>query len=619
MTTNARHYSAIHCFIKKIGLIGLGLAALFLAGCGGGNSSNLAATTGDVSISLTDASGDFVAYSVDVTSLQLVKENGAKVSALPMSTRVDFTQYTDLSEFLTVASVPSGNYTQVILNLDYSNADVEVQDGSGVHKATLQDGSGNPLTTLSVTLDLASGNPLVIAPGVPASLALDFDLNASNQVLSTNPAVVQVEPFLVANLSLDTGREHRARGLLKDVDSSAQTFTMHLRPFAVREREWGLITVAGATTTHYEINGVNYDGQGGFDQLATLPADTPLIVTGTIAGKKLLNATEVLAGGSVPWADKDVVQGTVIKRNGDTLTVRGHYVNRLDGIAIFNSDIDVTVDAATKVTAPLSNQTAPDKDSISVGQAITALGTLNLNSTPYALDSTGSGNLVRMEVTQLKATVNVQNGSLLNSDLAYIEGRRIDIFDFAGTGVTPTDDSDPTSYDVDTGPLLTGMIIPSGNVVKIRGFVTPFGQAGSNDFSAISVRDLNQDALGANLVLRWLGGTASAFTNIASDGIAINLSTVSNKNLWLAGVGVDLSTTAAITMKPQDPNKGHYAIKQRGQPGIILYQKFADFSAALTTAMNSGAKVVLVVAHGAYSAADTTLNSSGMLVLLTRQ
>ena len=618
MTINARYYSTMHCFIKNIFLIGLGLAALFLAGCGGGNSSNLAATTGDVSISLTDASGDFVAYSVGVTSLQLVKQNGIKVSALPMSTRVDFTQYTDLSEFLTVASVPSGSYTQVILNLDYSNADVEVQDSSGVHKATLQDGSGNPLTTLSVTLDLASGNPLVIAPGVPASLALDFDLNASNQVLSTNPAVVQVEPFLVADLSLDTGREHRARGLLKDMDSSAQTFTMHLRPFAVREREWGLITVAGATTTHYEINGVNYDGQGGFDQLATLPADTPLIVTGTIAGKKLLNATEVLAGGSVPWADKDVVQGTVIKRNGDTLTVRGHYVNRLDGIAIFNSDIDVTVDAATKVTAPLSNQTAPDKDSISVGQAITALGTLNLNSTPFALDSTGSRNLVRMEVTLLKGTANVQNGSLLNSDLAYIEGRRIDIFNFTGTGVTPADDSDPASYDVDTGTLLTGTTIPSGNVVKIRGFVAPFGQAGSNDFSAISVSDLNQDALGANLALRWLGGTASAFTNISSDGIAIDLSTVSNKNLWLAGIGVDLSTTAAITIKPQDSNNGHYAIKQRGQPGIILYQKFADFSAALTTAMNSGAKVVLVVAHGAYSAADTTLSSSGMLVLLTR-
>ena len=75
-----------------------------------------------------------------------------------------------------------------------------------------------------------------------------------------------------------------------------------------------------------------------------------------------MNATEVLAGSSAPWDNKDAVQGTVIGRTGDTLTVRGHYINRVDGIAIFNSDINVTVDAATKVTAPLSNQTSLDAE-----------------------------------------------------------------------------------------------------------------------------------------------------------------------------------------------------------------------------------------------------------------
>ena len=621
MSTNDSRYPSItFWFFKKIWLLGLGLAAVFLTGCGGGGFSDVASGSGDVSISLTDSPGDFVAYTVDVTSLQLVKQNGIKVSALPMSTRVDFTQYTDLSEFLTVASVPSGSYTQVILTLNYSNADVEVQDDTGVHKASLQDGGGNPLTTLSVTLDLASGNPLVIAPGIPASLALDFDLSASNQVITTNPAVVQVEPFLVADLSLDGNREHRARGLLKSVDSAAQTFEMQLRPFAVRQSNWGLITIAASSSTHYEIDGTGYDGAVGLAQLAALSADTPVIVTGSIAGKKLLSAAEVLAGSSVPWDNKDVVQGTVIKRSGDTLTVRGHYINRSDGIAIFNSDINVTVDAATKVTAPLSNQTSLDKDSISVGQAITAFGTLNSTSSPYALDSTGGGNLVRMEVTQLKGTVNTQIGNLLNTNLAFIEGHRIGIFDFSGTGsASPTDDSDPSAYDVDTGQLLTGTNLPSGDVVKIRGFAMPFGQASSaGDFSAISVIDLNQNVLAANMVLRWLGGTSLAFTSIASDGIAIDLSGVSNKNLWLAGVGVDLSGTAAITLKPQDPGNGHYAIKQRGQAGITLYQKFADFSAALTAGLNNGAKVVLIIAHGKYSSTDTSLSSSSALVLLTR-
>ena len=618
MSTNkASQLSIIRWFIRITGVMGVGLAALFV-GCGGsGSSFSSGSDTGDVSISLTDASGEFAAYSVDITSLYLVKQNGTTVSALPpsTSTRVDFTQYTDLSEFLTVASVPAGTYTKVILNLDYSNADVEVQDSTGVaHKATLKDSSGNPLTNLSVTLNLASGNPLQIVPGVPASLALDFDLGASNQVLSTNPAVVQVEPFLVADLSLDSSREHRARGLLKDVNTTDQSFEMHLRPFAVRaNQEWGLITVKGSTTTHYEIDGLDYDGSAGLTQLYNLAINTPMVVKGTIAGDKTLNASLVLAGTSVPWDNKDVVQGTVIKRTGDTFTVRGHYINRIDGIAIFNSDILVNVDSNTKVTAPLSNLTTVDKDSISVGQVITALGTLDLNTLPYVLDSTGTNNLIRMNVTQLKGTVNTQYVNLLDTKLAYIQGRLINIFDFTGTGSTPD------NYLVNTGSLLTGTSISSGDIVKIRGFVEPFGQAASlgDDFSAISVIDLNQDALAANLALGWLGGATSAFTNLSSSAITIDLSGVSSSNLWLAGVNEDLSSASAITLQPQDAAKGHYAIKYRGQVGITLYQKFADFSTALNTALNNGHKVVLVFANGRYSSTDTTLSSSGALVLMT--
>jgi len=623
MSTHHDKLSTKRWLTGKTGLFGLAMTAMLgatlLTGCGGGSSAD--AGSGEVGISLTDASGDFVAYTVDITSLQLVKQNGTKVSALPTTTRVDFTQYTDLSEFLTVATVPVGSYTQVILNLDYSNADVEVQDASGVHQATVQDSNGNPLTTLSATLDLATGHPLVIAPGIPASLALDFDLSATNQVdFTQSPPVVQVEPFLLADLSLDNTREHRARGLLTTVDSTAQTFEMHLRPFAVRHHEWGTIAVTASSGTHYEIDGVPYDGQSGIDQLATLQANTPLIVTGAITGRKQVDATEVLAGSSVPWDNKDVVKGTVIKRVGDTLTVRGHYVNRTDGIAIFNSDIDINLDGLTKVTVPLSSQTNPDKDSVSVGQAITALGTLDLTGTPYILDSTGSDNLVRMNVTQLKGTVNTINGSLLNGDLSYIEGRRIDVFDFSGTGATSIDDSDPTAYDVDVGPLLSGKTVPNGNIIKIRGFVIPFGQAGATgDFSAISIIDLNQDLLGANMALRWLSGTMSAFTSVSTDAIIIDMSGVSNKNIWIAGVGVNLNGVATMTLQAQDPAKGRFAIKQRGRAGIAMYRNFADFSTALTSALNGGSKVVQIVAHGGYSTADTTLSASAALVLLTPQ
>lgn len=593
------------------------MTAILLSGCGGAATDS---GSGDLSISLTDAAGDFAAYTVDVTALQLVNQDGTKVSALPTTTRVDFTQYANLSEFLTVASVPAGRYTQVILNLDFSNADIEVQDATGVRQATLQDAGGNPHTTLSSTLELDSGNPLVVAPGIPASLALDFDLSASNQVdFAQSPPVVQVEPFLIADLSLDGTREHRARGLLTNVDANAQTFEMHLRPFAVREREWGLITVATASDTHYEIDGVTYDGQAGIDQLGALADNAPVIVTGAITGKKQLAATEVLAGSSVPWYGKDVVKGTVIKRVGDTLTVRGHYIDRADGIAVFDSDIDITVDGLTKVTAPLSSQTAPDKDSISVGQAVTAFGTLDLSAAPYVLDSAGGDNLIRLNVTQLKATVGTANGTLLTSALAYIEGRRVEVFDFGGTGTTAADDSDPAAYDVDVGPLLSGTALPSGEIVEIRGFVAPYGQAGANgDFSAVSVIDLNQDPLGANMLLRWTGGASAPFSGIAGDAVVIDLGGVDNKNIRIAGVDVDLSGTPQLTLSAQDAEKGRYAIMMRGQPGIRLYHRFADFADALASFLNGGASVANLVAHGSYSAADTTLAGSVALVLMTR-
>ena len=68
MSTNDSRYPSItFWFFKKIWLLGLGLAAVFLTGCGGGGFSDVASGSGDVSISLTDSPGDFVAYTVDVT------------------------------------------------------------------------------------------------------------------------------------------------------------------------------------------------------------------------------------------------------------------------------------------------------------------------------------------------------------------------------------------------------------------------------------------------------------------------------------------------------------------------------------------------------------------------
>ena len=99
------------------------LAALILAACGGGASTEPTPDPqanascdpandathdecGTVFIGLTDADGDFLSYTVDVLSLELERADGSVINVLPNSTRIDFAQYVDLTEFISVATVP---------------------------------------------------------------------------------------------------------------------------------------------------------------------------------------------------------------------------------------------------------------------------------------------------------------------------------------------------------------------------------------------------------------------------------------------------------------------------------------------------------------------------------
>ena len=87
---------------------------------------------GVVAIGLTDTPGDFLTYTVDVTSLTLTKaDNTTVVQTLPQRTRVDFVRSVDLTEFVTGVTIPAGTYVSATLNLDYTNADIQVDDGTG--------------------------------------------------------------------------------------------------------------------------------------------------------------------------------------------------------------------------------------------------------------------------------------------------------------------------------------------------------------------------------------------------------------------------------------------------------------------------------------------------------
>src|SRR5260221_12657380 len=109
---------------------------------------------GVVGIGLTDAAGNFLSYTVDVTSLSLTKTDGTVVQTLPQKTRVDFARFVDLTEFVTVASIRAGTYVSATMILDYTNADIQADDGTGTPgtappTTTIQDSQNNPVWTLS--------------------------------------------------------------------------------------------------------------------------------------------------------------------------------------------------------------------------------------------------------------------------------------------------------------------------------------------------------------------------------------------------------------------------------------------------------------------------------------
>ena len=589
--------------------------SLSLAGCGG--SSNVGASDGQVVVSLTDAAGDFLAYSVDVVALTLTKQDGTVVSTLPQTTRVDFTQLADLSELLTGASVPAGKYKSVSMTLDYSNADIEVDDGTGqAVQASVKDSGGNAVSTLAVSLDFDTYHPLVIAPGLPSQLEVDFDLAASNEVDMSNPAapVVTVEPVLSASLSFDQSKPHRVRGPLASVDTGAGTFTLNLRPFHLLTGDFGKLTITTDANTVFEIDQVTYQGSAGLAQLANEPpaTATAAVVTPNSAGQ--LIATEVYAGSSVLYGTSDAVSGNVIARSGNVLTVRGASLVRADGTLSFHDTLQVQLGANTKVTAQGSTATGLDKHNLSVGQRITAFGTCS-DSPCSTLDATDpSKGPVRMLITQLNGTVNSVAGQVISMTLDRIDGRPVGLFDFTGTGTTGND-ADPNNYAVAV-PIAITPTSSNGAPLKVRGFVTPFGQAtATDDFDAKTLIDVSTGP--ADLVVGWpiLAQVTTPFSTFTASGIVVDLSQSGLvHDVYRSGVDTTLAKTVTPTVNAQDPNQGVYVICY--QRTIQIYTTLSSFQSALQTQLNAGRHARAFTAHGSYDDTSTTLTATRMMMLL---
>lgn len=614
----------------------LAVSLLTLTACGGGSGNELettqqptgcdASSCGSLFVAMTDADGDFLSYAVDVVSLKLKRANGTVVETLPNQTRVDFAQYVDLTEFITAATIPNGTYVEGTLRLDYTNAAVTVEQNGQPVAARVVDANGVALGVVDVRVVLDNRHRLVVAPGLPALLTLDFNLAATNTVdLTTTPVTVKARPTLIASLEPVVEKEIRLRGSLVSVDVAANSYTVDVRPFNHPNARHGRVVVHTTNATAFEVNGVASTGAVGLQALQSAGEGTATIAFGTLnTTTRAFTAERVHAGTSVPGQDRDTVIGTVLSRTGNELTVRGGTIVRMlepnmssanaqdDRATFVRGDIKVIVGPNTVVLKDGIGIQSNGAQALSVGQLIHASGSFSGTGGQNVIDATQGR--VRMHLTHLIGTVVSNNPGLLTLNLAAINGRRVDAFNFAGTGTATATDADPTHYEIATPPI-TIMQILNGRPMRAFGFVTPFGAA-PPDFTSRTL--VSYAELRALLSVGWGDEGASApFTSMNPTGLVLNLANPDlglRHHILFGPIAIDLqSLPASPTIVGASTSQTMFVIVTAN--GINHYSDFSEFVAALTNGLN-GAKLVSFTSNGGYDAASSTLTIRDAVAIL---
>ena len=590
----------------------LGPLCLFaaLAACGGGSNS---ASTNALYLGSTDAPGDFINYTVTVTSVTLVRSDGVDVNVLPNEATLNLADEDGLTDLLSAQSVPTGTYPSVLVTLDYTGADIEAEGVNGQAVAlTPVDAAGDPVTTLTVPIEFGNAQGLVVRAGQPQFLTLDFLLDASNRVnFASAPPTDLVEPFLVATIEPNPNPV-RIRGPLVSVAPGQSEYTVDLRPFFESSGTFGDTVIQTNSQTVFDINGTSALGSAGLTALASLP---PLTATSARVvfspGTGALVAASVDAGSSVPGGNEDALKGTVMSVTGGNLTVKGATLIRSGGTVVFNDLVDLTVGSNTFVTAEGHAGVNLGPGAISVGQRILAFGSVT-NPDPEALAFDADPGRVRLKDTILRGTVVTAGSDLLTLDLQSIDGRLISLFDFAGTGSTSAEDANPAGYLVATGALPLGDL-SLDDPVRVEGEVTPLGTA-PPDFTAQSVSDYANAR--ARLFASWMpDGTGSAFTTLGEAGLNVNLaSNPETAYLRRGEVITPLATLSTSPMVEDGSGSGYFVIRQNHT--VTVHFTFGGFVTDLTARLAAGAMLDWVWAEGGFASNGDILTANRIAVRL---
>jgi len=609
--------------------IALVLVTLALSACGGGAGTTAeplppivaacvpsdpatASECGTVIIGLTDADGDFLSYTVDVMSVTLEKANGVAVDVLPNTARVDFSQYVDLTEFISVATIPPGTYIAGTIQLDYSAAEVFVEADGVAKAATVVDADGNPLGQTSLKILLSDRDQLAVSKGRISLLTLDFDLDASHIVdIVPTPAVATAEPFIVAELDPVDTKNIRVRGKFIEANIDEMYYTVALLPFYDVRNDFGRMKVNITNATDFEVDEVAYTGAQGLRALEAAGQGTFTVAKGKLnVAQRMFTADTVLAGTSVPGNGKDAVKGSVISRMDSDFVVRGGTVILSDSTdaarSFFRDDVTVTVGPNTvvyKTTDTDRPMGMPvrllDISAISIGQAVTVRGTVTANDElGVHIDATEGA--VLLHVTHLSGLVNTIMPGQTDIELHAIDRRRVGVFDFTGTGTSPDMDADPGNYEVSTGNLL----MPSdatGQPVVVYGFPNEFGGA-PPDFEGRTIIDFS-DVRSAVGVGWGAEGTTAPFLMMNSSGLLLdnrNPDIDQRHHIKQGPVLIDLTTLDSDTLiAARESGRKLFTVKT--SDSLQLYADFDDFVTALTLELDGVNSARSMYARGHYN------------------
>ena len=611
--------------------VALLLAALFLTACGGGsgttanNDVTQTATCdpgdpatfdecGTVLIGFTDDDGDFLNYTVNVSKLTLETADGRVVEVLPRQTRINFTDYVDLTELVTAAVVPPATYVAGTISLDYVDSEVFVAAGDLSKEAVVTDLDGNLLQQVDLKIILSNRDQLTVVKRRSAFLQLDFDLEASHEVdIVPTPATAATELFFVAEVQPIDEKDIRVRGPLLAVNADAMNYVIAIRPFHDRVGDFGKFTVNVSNETEFEVNGEMYVGAEGLRALDTAGPGTPTLSKGTLTvADRSYTAHLVLAGSSVPGSGRDAIVGNIIKRDGFFLTIRGATIiprdTATDLRTHFHDDVVVEVGPNTKVFKDGHRLSDLSIDALSIGQRGTVRGNQPTPTTdalaPQILFDATEG-AVRMHVTRLSGIVNTVLPGQTDITLHSIDRRRAAAFNFAGTGRSMDLDADPDNYEIETGSL-TLADFATGRPIIAYGFPTAFGVA-PPDFTGRTIIDYTN--VRSTLGIAWgSAGTMYPFASSGPDGIVLALDNGDigiRHHVKQGPVLIDLLTLGTNTaILPRETGRMLFSIKSHDS--LRQYSDFDDFIADLTTSLDGSTTARSMYARGKF---DVDMNA----------